>query len=459
MVVRPWSTAFDIAEAVTSGQTSAVSVISATLDAIHRRDPQFNSFTAITAERALARAQSIDDATSTGRSAGPLAAVPFAVKNLFDVKDLITLAGSIINREKTPASADAVLIERLEAAGAILVGTLNMGEYACDLLGENAHFGPTRNPHDTARITGGSSGGSAAAVAGGLVPISLGSDTNGSIRVPASLCGLFGLKPTYGRLSRIGAFPFVSSFDHFGLFGRTTLDVALAYHAMRGDEPAPNQSISSRYSADRQSDGLRVALADFGHEIAPAIREALELVTAALGGTETATLPETERARAAAISITAAEGAALHLDRLRRRPGDFGPAARARLIAGALTPAVLVQQAQRFRRWYREQVLALFEIFDVIVIPATPCFAPLIGQETFQFGDDEVPIRPNIGMYTQPISFIGLPALTVPIPLKPMPIGVQLVAAPWRESVLLQVARTLEQMGVVSAPRPELPAT
>src|SRR6185437_2033380 len=156
---------------------------------------------------------------------------------LFDVQGLATRAGSKINRDLKPSPRDATLIERLEAAGAILVGALNMGEYAYDFTGENIHYGPSRNPHDVKRMTGGSSGGSAAAVAGGLVPLALGSDTNGSIRVPSSLCGLFGLKPTYGRLSRAGMFPFVASLDHAGPFARTARDLALTYDVMQGHDP------------------------------------------------------------------------------------------------------------------------------------------------------------------------------------------------------------------------------
>ena len=162
------------------------------------------------------------------------------------------------------------------------------------------------------------------------------------------------------------------------------------------------------------------------------------------------------RARAAGYLITATEGAALHLDRLRRRAHDFDPAVRDRLIAGALVPASLVVQAQKFRRWYRAQVLALFEEVDAIIAPATPCVAPAIGQQTFELDGQEVALRPNIGIYTQPISFIGLPVVAVPVPLKPMPIAVQIIAAPWREDVALRIAHALEQDGVVAAPRPSL---
>src|ERR1700733_8557379 len=201
-----FSTAADIVAAVASGHSTALSIVEAALARIRERDPVLNSFTAVTEQRALLRAAAIDRTRERGEAVGPLAGVPFAVKNLFDVAGLPTLAGSKINRDAPPARRDATLIERLEAAGAILVGALNMGEYAYDFTGENAHDGPSRNPHDITRMTGGSSGGSGGAVGGGLVPLALGSDTNGSIRVPASFCGLFGLKPTYGRLSRARSF-------------------------------------------------------------------------------------------------------------------------------------------------------------------------------------------------------------------------------------------------------------
>jgi aspartyl-tRNA(Asn)/glutamyl-tRNA(Gln) amidotransferase subunit A len=165
-------------------------------------------------------------------------------------------------------------------------------------------------------------------------------------------------------------------------------------------------------------------------------------------------IPEAARARAAAYVITTTEGASLHLDRLRRRPHDFDPAVRDRLLAGAMIPAPLIDRAQKFRRWYREQVLKIFETVDVLIAPATPCVAPSLGQATFVLDGVELPVRANIGVHTQPISFIGLPVVAVPVPLEPMPIGVQIIAAPWREDIALRVASVLERMGAVAAPPP-----
>jgi aspartyl-tRNA(Asn)/glutamyl-tRNA(Gln) amidotransferase subunit A len=462
--VRPL-TAVEIAEAIRSRRLTARMVVDDSLARISVKNKELNAFTAITAGRARASAMAIDHALAAGRDPGALAGVPCAVKNLFDVAGLPTLAGARINEEREPAAADSPLITRLEAAGAILVGALNMGEYAYDFTGENAHYGPSRNPLDLRHMTGGSSGGSGGAVAGGLVPVALGSDTNGSIRVPASFCGLFGLKPTYGRLSRAGTFPFVASLDHLGPLARTVTDLALCYDAMQGPDP------SDPACADRPAEpvmplleegiaGLRFAVAGgyFRTGCHAEATLAVDRVARALGARRDIELPEVARARAAAFVITAAEGAALHLDRLRRRPADFDPAVRDRLIAGAMIPAGAVQRMQKFRRWYRDRVLELFRDVDVVIAPATPCTAPTLGQKTLKLGDAEVPLRPNIGIYTQPISFIGLPVVAVPVPLVPLPIAVQVVAAPWREDIALRVARYLEMSGVCSSPNPEVAA-
>ncbi|MFY8210839.1 MAG: amidase family protein, partial [Caulobacter sp.] len=215
----------EIAGEVRAGRVTARAVTEATLSRIQRLDSGINAFTAVTEARALAAAEAVDADLAAGRPVGPLAGVPFAVKNLFDIAGLPTLAGSKIRRDAAPPSQDATLVQHLTAAGAVLVGALNMDEFAYGFVTENAHDGPVRNPHDPTRIAGGSSGGSAAAVAAGLVPLTLGSDTNGSIRIPAGLCGVFGLKPTYGRLSRQGVFPFVESLDHVGPFARSVEDL------------------------------------------------------------------------------------------------------------------------------------------------------------------------------------------------------------------------------------------
>jgi AtzE family amidohydrolase len=455
-----WQSATDIATAVITGTVSARSVIDATLNRIAARNGVLNAFTDVTAGRARARAAAIDAERAAGRKLGPLAGVPFAVKNLFDVEGLPTRAGSKINRERAPATHDSVLITRLERAGAVLVGALNMGEYAYDFTGENSHDGPSRNPHNTTRMSGGSSGGSGVAVAGGMVPLALGSDTNGSIRVPASLCGLFGLKPTFGRLPRTGSFPFVSSLDHLGPLARSVGDLASAYDAMQGHD-AEDPFCALRLE-DPVSDGLNVGVDGlrivraggyFRTNLMPEAERAVRHIADALGVSQDVELPAAGRARAAAYLITAAEGSALHLARLRERPADFDPDVRDRLLAGAMIPASMVIRAQKFRRWYQRAVLRLFEDVDAIIAPATPCHAPSLGQKTFVLGGAELPVRANLGVFTQPISFIGLPVVAVPV-AGPMPIGVQIIAAPWREDIALRIARHLEATGAAVAQRP-----
>lgn len=457
--MTPSASAVDTAEAVREGRTTARVVVEAALKRIDRHNKLLGAFTEVTAARALERADAIDALIRTGGTPGPLAGVPFAAKNLFDIEGVVTRAGSKINRANRPARQDATLIARLEAAGAVLVGACNMDEYAYGFVGENAHDGPSCNPHEFAHMTGGSSAGPAAAVAAGLVPLALGSDTNGSIRVPASFCGLFGLKPTYGRLSRAGTFPFVASLDHVGPLGRSVRDLALAYDLMQGfDEADPamtkraNEPVSSRLK--HGIPGIRIGIADgyFAGE-GPA-RDAVIHIARALDASRVVTIPDAHAARAAAFLITMAEGAALHLDRLRTRPEAFDPEVRDRLLAGALLPAAWVQQAQKLRRHFRDKVLALFGALDAILVPSTPMTAPRLGQKTAMFGGVEMPLRPHIGIFTQPFSFIGLPVVSVPVwlPDEALPIGVQIVAPPWREDIALRIAHQLEGARAVSAP-------
>jgi amidase/aspartyl-tRNA(Asn)/glutamyl-tRNA(Gln) amidotransferase subunit A len=457
-----------MAAAVRSGQVHASALVQAALDRIDATDGRVNAFTDVVRERALHRAAQLDATLADGASLHvqnlPLLGVPFAVKNLFDVEGLSTLAGSKIEREAAPAMKDALLVQRLERAGAVLVGALNMDEYAYGFTTENSHEGPTRNPHDLSRIAGGSSGGSAAAVAAGQVPLTLGSDTNGSIRVPASLCGVFGLKPTFGRLPRTGTYPFVSSLDHLGPFARSVRDLALAYDAMQGPETlAPMDPGCAQRHAEPVAEkletglgGLRIGVLGgwFRDQALPEAGLAVDRVAAALGVNKIVDLHWVEAGRAAAFLITNSEGAALHLPDLRRRPDDFEPLSRDRFLAGALLPAAWVARAQRVRRLYAEAVARMSADFDVLLAPATPCAATVIGAETFELNGRKLPVRPNMGLLTQPISCIGLPVCAVPVwnSGARLPIGVQVIGAPWREDLVLRVAAALEHMGVARAP-------
>ena len=451
-----FETALEIASQVKAGTLKATSVVAEVFAGIKARNPKLNAFVELTEARAKAEAAQVDAEVAAGRDPGPLAGVPFAVKNLFDVKGLTTLAGSKINRELPPAAKDSPLITRLNAAGAVLVGTLNMDEYAYGFTTENTHYGPTRNPYNPEHIAGGSSGGSAAAVAAGLVPLTLGSDTNGSIRVPASLCGIFGLKPTYGRLPRNGTFPFVASFDHVGPFCRSTADLAASYDAMQGHDPADpvcrdQLSVPVSPALELGTNRVRIARAGgyFESNAERAVADIVLSVCDLMGVTRTVEIPEAGRARAAAFVITASEGSQLHIENLKKRADDFEPLIRDRLLANTMLPAAWYLQAQRFRRWYHAEVMKLFESVDAILAPATPRPATRIGQDMMRVNGVEMLSRPNMGLLTQPISFIGLPVVVVPVgTFEGLPVGMQIICAPWREDICLRVASVLEKMGV-----------
>ncbi|MCT6590420.1 AtzE family amidohydrolase [Pantoea dispersa] len=443
-------------QALAQGDLSARDIAQQTLAAIEQHNPAINAWTAVTAQRMLREADRLDQQRQRGEPLPALAGIPYAVKNLFDVAGHSTLAGASLFSERPVAQQDAWAVSKLQQSGALLSGMLNMDAYAYGFTTENTHYGATRNPRDLSRVAGGSSGGSAAAVAAGLVHFSLGTDTNGSIRVPASLCGIFGLKPTFGRLSRSGSHPFVASLDHIGPFARSVEDLSLVYDALQGGDASdafqaarPAEPVSDRLSAG--SEKLRSAVLGgfFADWCSDEARAAVAVAARALGATEEVTLPQAELARSAAFIMTAAEGGNHYLPALRTQPERFEPNSRERLLAGAMLPAAWYVQAQRFRRHFQQQVLPLFDHYDVLIAPATPCTATTIGQETIHINGQDLPTRASMGMLTQPISFLGLPVCSVPLlTASGLPIGLQLIAAPFNEQLALRAAWTLQQQGV-----------
>ncbi|WJV61741.1 AtzE family amidohydrolase [Pectobacteriaceae bacterium C52] len=442
-------------ELLVRGELSAQEIARQTLANIEYNNPTLNAYTHITYQRILDEADRLDQQRRYGDPLPPLAGVPYAVKNLFDVAGETTLAGAKLFSRRPPATQDAFAVRQLAGQGALLSGLLNMDAYAYGFTTENSHYGATHNPHDVTRIAGGSSGGSAAAVAAGLVNFSLGSDTNGSIRVPVSLCGIFGLKPTFGRLSRSGTQPFVASLDHIGPLARSTEDLAQVFDVLQGADAADrfqaSQSSLNTYGQLSADQPLRCKVlggyfADWCDDHA---KTAVQQVAHALNAADEVTLAQAALARTAAFILSASEGGNQYLPALRATPDLFEPLSRERLLAGAMIPAVWYVQAQRFRDHFRQQVLPLFEHTDVLIAPATPCPATRIGQETMHINNEDLPIRASMGMLTQPISFLGLPVVTVPLATTcGLPIGVQLIAAPWREDIALRAAWQLEQQGI-----------
>ena len=455
------SSALEIARRIRSGETSAAAVLEQTRARIEARDGALNCFTARTFERAEREARQVDARRARGESLPPLAGVPYAAKNLFDIEGLPTLAGARLNADAPAAASDAFLVKRMQEAGALLLGALNMDEHAYGFTCENTHFGATRNPHDLRRVSGGSSGGSGAAVGAGLVPVTLGSDTSGSIRVPASFCGVFGLKPTYGRLSRSGCFPFVDSLDHVGPLAGSVGDLAATYDVLQGkdarDHACAQRDIEVVGNIPELSPATRIGILGgwFQEWAGAAARRAVQMAAAALGATQWCELHGAAAARAAAFVITGAEGGALHRQKLLTRYDEFEPASRDRLVAGSLIPATWVVRAQQARRQVYLEARELFSRFDVLLAPAAPDIAPELGSETFTINGRSVPTRATLGILTQPISCIGLPACAAPLwpddAGSGLPVGVQLIAAPWREDLCLAAAAQLERAGVARA--------
>ncbi|QQV76216.1 AtzE family amidohydrolase [Sphingomonas aliaeris] len=429
--------ALDIAADVRAGRRTAIDFAERSLARIRERDGAIGAITRVLADRALDEARAVDAIVAGGGDPGPLAGVPYAVKDLFDVAGLATTAGAGMLRDAPPATCDAEAIVRMRAAGAVLVATCNMDEYAYGFATINATFGTTKNPCDISRLAGGSSGGSAAAVAAGMVPVALGSDTNGSIRVPAALCGLYGYKPAHGSLPMAGVYPFVDSFDDIGPFAGSIDELSAVCTVLAGSTfSIENEKKIARLTdwfADNLSDEMQGALAVFG--------SLPEL-----------SLPNVEQARSAAFLMTAAEGGRRHLPELRCRAMAFDPATRDRLIAGAMLPAAHYLAALEVRERFRATVERVFETYDVLVAPCVGEVAPTIADPVVTVDGERVPARAHLGRLTQPISFIGLPVIAAPLSLpNGLPLGVQLIGWPGREGALFAYAKRLERDGVIGS--------
>lgn len=433
--------AVEISAAVRAGEVSATSLAVEAIAAL--KVDAHVAVTRILEERALAEAAAVDAMVARGDDPGPLAGVPYGVKDLFDLAGLPTTAGSAVRAGVAPAERDAEAICRLQAAGAVLVATLNMDEFAYGFATINAAHGTTRNPHDPARLAGGSSGGSAAAVAAGQVAFALGSDTNGSIRVPASLCGLYGLKCAHGSLPVAGTFPFAESFDDIGPFTLSLADMALVWGVLRGGalpEWTGEVRITRLGGRFRENtDAAQLAAIDAIAAQAPLVE-----------------LPDIAKARSAAFLITAFEGGALHRETLATRAMDYDPAVRDRLMAGALLPEELYAKALAFRADFLARLEGLIADFDVLLAPATPCVAPLIEDPRIVIDGALSPARADLGIHTQPITFTGLPSLAVPLH-RPgqLPLGLQLIGKPGGEGALLALAERLENEGWTGVSAPE----
>jgi aspartyl-tRNA(Asn)/glutamyl-tRNA(Gln) amidotransferase subunit A len=441
----------DASQLIAGRKLSPVELVEAHLARIERLEPLLNCFITFTPELALERARKAEAEIRRGKAQSPLHGIPLALKDLFETKGVRTTAGSLFLKEHIPES-NAFVVDRLEAAGAILLGKLNMHEIALGVTNDNPHFGACRNPWDTSHSPGGSSGGSAAALAAGLCLGALGSDTGGSIRIPASLCGVVGLKPTYGRVSLRGVVPLSWNLDHAGPMARRVRDAAILLGVIAGYDPLDPASFDAPVpdyvsELERGVDGWRVALADDSF-FTQADPEVLAAVQAAAGVFERlgarvdkVEIPNgQEAARANGLMVTS-DAAAYHRERLRDRPENFGADVRQRLETGAAYTSTEYVIARRLQVEFRSQLERFFDDYELLLAPATPVAAPLLE------GRDAVEQARTLTRFTAPFNLSGLPALSVPcgFTANGLPIGLQIVARPWGEAKLLRAAYAYEE--------------
>ncbi|HWT82904.1 MAG TPA: amidase, partial [Candidatus Methylomirabilis sp.] len=403
---------------------SPVELARAYLDRIRQRDGALSSYITVLADDALAAASKAEQEIARGSYRGPLHGIPIALKDLVMTRGIRTTCGSRILREWVPA-ADASVVTRLRAAGAILLGKLNMHEFAYGPTGVNPHYGTAKNPWDRGRMPGGSSSGSAVAVAAGLAAGALGTDTGGSVRIPASLCGIVGLKPTYGRVSRAGVIPLAWSLDHVGPMTRTVEDAALLLQTLAGRDPADPSTIDVPVPDYRRDlgggiRGLRLGLpktlfferAD--SEVKNAVLAAARLLERMGASVEEVPLPRIAHAGPASFAIIAAEATAYHEPYLKSRAAEYGTDVRARLTSGQFIPATQYLKAQRARRVIRAEVDAVLRQVDALLFPTTPIAAqPMEAREATVDGVTE-DVRWWLVRCTRPINVTGHPALSVP---------------------------------------------
>ncbi len=440
----------EAAEMIRQGELSPVALAEAYLERIGSMNPSLNAYITITPELALAQAAEAEKRQRGGKPTGILNGIPIALKDLYETQGVVTTAGSSFFAKNVPTQ-NAAAVERLYRAGAVLLGKTNMHEIALGVTTTSPHYGASLNPWDTRRITGGSSGGSAAALAARLCLGSLGSDTGGSIRIPSSLCGVVGLKPTYGRVSLRGVIPLSWTLDHAGPMARRVDDAAVLLQAVAGYDPLDPASVNQPvddYLAGLGDGvrGWRIALAagEFFEkadvEVLMAIREASKVLKEL--GTEVieVEIPWLKQAAQNNGLITTAEAAAFHRERLEASPGGFGEDVLERLQSGRSFSAAEYILARRSQSEFRRLLEQFFENFDILLTPTTPMPAPLIA------GQDAVERARQLTRFTAPFNLTGLPALSLPCGFSDegLPIGLQMVAAPWQEKKVLQAGYAYE---------------
>ena len=461
-------TVAQLAQRIRSKEVSPVEVADAFLRRIEAVEPKLNAFITRLDDHARRAAAAAEAEIMTGEYRGPFHGIPVGLKDLFWTKGVHTTSGSLLDADFVP-TADSAVAARLQAAGAYYIGKLHMTEFAFDGTSRNHHYGPARNPWDTARMAGGSSSGSGVAVASGEAPIAVGTDTGGSVRVPAALCGITGLKPTYGLISRYGVTPLSWSMDHVGPLARTAEDAALALNALAGYDPRDRASVESptqdyTQDLDMGVKGLRIGVPReyvwdmVDGEIRGAFDEAMAVLESLGAEVEEVSIPGLELINPAGSVVQTSEAATIHRSRLLAYGDRYDPVIRRRFESGLFIPAEAYLTAQRVRARCRQSILDTLESVDLLATPTTSIAAPLIEQERIAVNGQDVSTREAVLRITRIFSAAGLPAVSAPcgFTVERLPIGLQLVGKPLADAQVLQAAHAYQTATAWHTARPDL---
>lgn len=457
----------ELAPLLEAKKLSPVELTKAILDFAEESQPRINAYMAFYREEALAQAQVVEKEILNGQYRGMYHGIPMALKDNLYFKDKITTMSSKIHKDFV-SGYDATVVEKLRDAGVIFTGKLSMHEYAWGITNNNPHYGPVRNPWDLEKIPGGSSGGSGAAVAAGASVASLGTDTAGSIRIPSSACGIVGLKPTHGRVSKYGCYPLAWSLDHIGPMTKTVKDAAGLLEIIAGfdhRDPTCVNVTTENYSQQISGDvkGLVIGINEdyffnrVDSEVEKAVRASIQSLVDQGARIETVRIPSLQYAEWAELVTSLSEAAAIHHSDLQSRPQDFGDDIRLLFELGELPSAVDYLQAQQVRRQIKQEFTQIFNQVDVLISPTLPVVASAIGDNFATLNGEKVDLIDNIIRFTGPSNLTGLPALSVPCGFKGnLPVGLQIIGPAFKEGLILNVGYAIEQTNPLKNRKPNI---
>lgn len=448
-------------------ELSPVELTKEILDVAEKSQPIINSYMEIYREEALETAKQVEKEIQAGQYKGIFHGIPLALKDNLYFKDKVTTMSSKIHKDFV-SNYDATVVEKLRDAGVIYTGKLSMHEYAWGITNNNPHYGAVKNPWDLTKIPGGSSGGSGAAVAAGASIASLGTDTAGSIRIPSSACGIVGLKPTHGRVSKYGCYPLAWSLDHIGPMTKTVKDAAAMLEIISGFDHrdptcinAPVENYVDQLTGD--VDGLVIGVneeyffKDVDKDVEVAVRAQIQSLVDRGARVEEVSIPSLRYAEWAELVTSLSEASAIHHNDLQKRPEDFGSDIRLLFELGELPSAVDYLQAQQVRRQIKQEFNQVFQKVDVLITPTLPIVANDIGDDLAEINGEKVDLINNIIRFTGPGNLTGLPALSVPAGFKGhLPVGIQIMGPAFKEGLILNVGYAIELNNPLQSKKPNI---